>query len=226
MNIESALKSQYHAALKTLRHAIEKCPDALWDDPADGAAPFWRVVYHTLFYTHFYLQQDQQSFIPWVKHREEVECLDDIPGTTHALPISVTRIRATNCSNTGVSAMTRSMGASTRWISPPQGAGFRGTRCRRLNTRSSTSDTPSITRPHCRLACAVPPALASIGLAGMKRGGRVVDETTRIAIAFSPAPCDDPLLSGWTEVSSHGFLLSLCNRRWLEKFCFWSWVGG
>ena len=63
----------------------------------------------------------------------------------------------------------------------PQGAGFRGTRCRRLNTRSSTSDTPSITRPHCRLACAVTPALASIGLAGMKRGGRVVDGTTILA---------------------------------------------
>jgi hypothetical protein len=55
MNIQSALKSQYHAALKTLRLAVEKCPDALWDNPADGPAPFWRVVYHTLFYTHFYL---------------------------------------------------------------------------------------------------------------------------------------------------------------------------
>jgi hypothetical protein len=76
MNIQSALKSQYHAALKTLRSAIEKCPDALWDDPADGAAPFWRVVYHTLFYTHFYLQQDQQSFIPWAGHREEANFLD------------------------------------------------------------------------------------------------------------------------------------------------------
>src|ERR1700723_3732175 len=65
MNIQSALKSQYHAALKALCQAVEKCPDALWDDDPDGAAPFWRVVYHTLFYTHFYLQQDQHSFVPW-----------------------------------------------------------------------------------------------------------------------------------------------------------------
>jgi DinB superfamily len=79
MNIQSALKSQYHAALKTLRLAVEKCPDALWDDPADAAAPFWRVVYHTLFYTHFYLQQDQHSFIPWARHREEAEFLGVIP---------------------------------------------------------------------------------------------------------------------------------------------------
>jgi hypothetical protein len=76
MNIQSALKSQYHAALKTLRLAIKKCPDALWDDPADAAAPFWRVAYHTLFYTHFYLQQDQGSFTPWAGHREEANFLD------------------------------------------------------------------------------------------------------------------------------------------------------
>jgi DinB superfamily len=79
MNIQSALKSQYHAALTTLRYAIEKCPDALWDDPADGAAPFWRVVYHTLFYTHFYLQQNRHSFIPWVRHREDANFMDAIP---------------------------------------------------------------------------------------------------------------------------------------------------
>jgi DinB superfamily len=82
MNIQSALKSQYHAALKALRLAVEKCPDALWDDPADGAAPFWRVVYHTLFYTHFYLQQDQKSFIPWVGHREEADFLGAVPDDT------------------------------------------------------------------------------------------------------------------------------------------------
>ncbi len=78
MNIQSALKSQYHAALKTLLQAIEKCPDAMWNDPADGAARFWRVVYHTLFYTHFYLQQDQHSFVPWDKHREEANFIATI----------------------------------------------------------------------------------------------------------------------------------------------------
>jgi DinB superfamily len=86
MNIQSALKSQYHAALKTLRLAVEKCPDELWDDPADGAAPFWRVVYHTLFYTHFYLQPDQSAFTPWAKHREAVDLLDDVPADKPSPP--------------------------------------------------------------------------------------------------------------------------------------------
>jgi hypothetical protein len=80
MNVQSALKSQYHAALSALRSDVEKCPDALWNDPGDGAAPFWRVVYHTLFYTHFYLQQDQNRFVPWAGHREEANFLDTVSG--------------------------------------------------------------------------------------------------------------------------------------------------
>jgi hypothetical protein len=75
MEIRSALKSQYHASLETLRAAIEVCPDAMWNDPADGYATFWRVAYHTLFYTHFYLQQKQEDFIPWDRHRPDVQDL-------------------------------------------------------------------------------------------------------------------------------------------------------
>ena len=39
-----------------------------------------RVAYHTLFYAHFYLQQDQHSFTPWARHREEANFLDAVPG--------------------------------------------------------------------------------------------------------------------------------------------------
>ncbi len=52
MDVRSALKSQYHAVLKTLHEVIEKCPDSMWNDPADGSARFWRVAFHTLFYAH------------------------------------------------------------------------------------------------------------------------------------------------------------------------------
>jgi hypothetical protein len=79
MDVRSALKSQYHAALKTLREVIEKCPDAMWDDPADGAARFWRVGYHTLFFCHFYLQQRQEDFTPWARHREEAQFIAIVP---------------------------------------------------------------------------------------------------------------------------------------------------
>ncbi len=79
MDIQSALKSQYHAALKTLRYAIEKCPDTLWDNPEDGAARFWRVAYHTLYFAHLYLQKDQESFAPWAKHQEEANFIQSVP---------------------------------------------------------------------------------------------------------------------------------------------------
>ncbi len=79
MNIRSALKSQYHAALETLRQAIEACPDAMWNDPADGSSPFWRVAYHTLFYTHFYLHQKEADFTPWARHRDEAQYLSSVP---------------------------------------------------------------------------------------------------------------------------------------------------
>src|SRR5262245_51032939 len=82
MEIRAALKSQYHAALKTLREVIEKCPDAMWSDPAESAQ-FWRVVYHTLFYAHFYLQQSQESFRPWSKHREEAQFITSAPPDHH-----------------------------------------------------------------------------------------------------------------------------------------------
>src|SRR5271165_7110108 len=80
MEVRSALKSQYHATLKTLREAIEKSPDAMWNDTADGLAPFWRVAYHTLFYTHFYLQQKQEGFTPWARHRDEAQFMSSVPS--------------------------------------------------------------------------------------------------------------------------------------------------
>ena len=86
MDIRPALKSQYHAALKTLQDVIEKCPDAMWDDPKDREARFWRVGYHTLFYTHFYLQQDEKDFIPWARHRENAQSITVDPSEPSRKP--------------------------------------------------------------------------------------------------------------------------------------------
>jgi DinB superfamily len=86
MDVRSALKSQYHAALETLHEAIEQCPDAMWNDPADGSAPFWRVAYHTLFYAHFYLQQGQEDFTPWARHRDEAQYISSVPWASHRPP--------------------------------------------------------------------------------------------------------------------------------------------
>jgi DinB superfamily len=86
VDVQSALRSQYHAALRTLHEAIEKCPDGMWSDTGDGSAPFWRVAYHTLYFAHLYLQPNQEAFRPWARHREEAQYISSLPREPHRPP--------------------------------------------------------------------------------------------------------------------------------------------
>lgn len=73
--VRNALKTQYRAALATLRQAIERCPDDLW--VKEGKLPtFWQIAYHALFYAHLYMMPDLDSFVPWAKHRDEHESME------------------------------------------------------------------------------------------------------------------------------------------------------
>jgi hypothetical protein len=60
--LKQALKGQYHAALDMLRGAIEACPEEIW---LGGVPPrsFWRLAYHTLFFTNLYLQVKEADFV-------------------------------------------------------------------------------------------------------------------------------------------------------------------
>ncbi len=69
--LREALARQFHAGLVMLRRAMVACPDDLWVDDA-VANPFWRVAYHALFYTHFYLHVRADDFQPWARHRPNV----------------------------------------------------------------------------------------------------------------------------------------------------------
>jgi len=69
MDTKEVIKSQYWAALKMLEGAIVNCPDSLWDHP-NHKNKFWHTVFHTLFYTHLYLQPTEDDFTPWAKHEE------------------------------------------------------------------------------------------------------------------------------------------------------------
>jgi hypothetical protein len=71
--LRSALKSQYHAALAMLRAAIRRCPDDLWASSRGHASPFWRIAYHTLYYTHLYLQANNRDFNPWEYHHGGIQ---------------------------------------------------------------------------------------------------------------------------------------------------------
>jgi hypothetical protein len=83
--IKDALRSQYLAALEMLRIVVARCPEAIWYDKTPKV-PFWHVAYHVLFYVHFYLQESEESFSPWPKHRAEVQFLGQLPWPPHDAP--------------------------------------------------------------------------------------------------------------------------------------------
>jgi|694.fasta_scaffold135761_4 hypothetical protein len=77
--VKDALKNQYHAGLAMLRDCIEKCPDEVWNQ-RQSARSFWRIAYHTLYFTHMYLGESEHTFVPWDLHVEEHDNLYDAFG--------------------------------------------------------------------------------------------------------------------------------------------------
>lgn len=66
--------SQYQAALTMLREAVDSCSDELWVDPSYRHR-FWRVAYHTLFFTDMYLTTDEHTFRAWNGHSNHMQDL-------------------------------------------------------------------------------------------------------------------------------------------------------
>jgi len=64
MDIRRDLKEQYHAALAMLTDCIKRCPEDVW---VSGTYPrmFWRIVFHTAFFAHLYIGQNEAAFQPW-----------------------------------------------------------------------------------------------------------------------------------------------------------------
>jgi hypothetical protein len=77
--LSAAIRSQYEAALRMLRLAIEACPEQAWDDAGEKNR-FWHVAYHAVFFTHLYLHDSYETFRPWPGHRPEYQFLGQAPG--------------------------------------------------------------------------------------------------------------------------------------------------
>ena len=67
---KTSLWQQFGAAMDMLGNAVVACPDALWrvrlwdDIELPGAAEFWYIVYHTLFWLDLYLTGTVEGFAP------------------------------------------------------------------------------------------------------------------------------------------------------------------
>jgi hypothetical protein len=69
-NWKTSLRQQFGAAIDMLGNAVAACPDELWrvrlwdDAELPGAAEFWYIVYHTLFWLDLYLSGAVERFAP------------------------------------------------------------------------------------------------------------------------------------------------------------------
>lgn len=79
MDVRAGLKEQYHAGLKMLAECVEKCPDDMWTDQLSVekderglcVRSFWRIAYHSAYYTHLYMGQGEEAFEPWPERNKE-----------------------------------------------------------------------------------------------------------------------------------------------------------
>lgn len=61
--------NQYQAALCTLEQCLRFCPASAWDD-SDKDYPFSQVLFHTLFYTDYYLGKNRGELTLQAFHGE------------------------------------------------------------------------------------------------------------------------------------------------------------
>ena len=94
MDIRTDLKEQYHAALGMLADCVERCPDDLWISGTDWRT-FWRIAFHTAYFTHLYLGQDRAAFQSWPASPERYNMLWGQGGEVepYELPMEIEVLR-------------------------------------------------------------------------------------------------------------------------------------
>ena len=66
------IANQFEAALSTLNICVNKCPEAAWNARVANLK-FCQVVFHTLFFSDYYLGPNSDSFREQLFHRENKE---------------------------------------------------------------------------------------------------------------------------------------------------------
>jgi hypothetical protein len=87
-NAFGQIVSQYLASLAMLKSAIELCPESLWL-ASNYRNRYWHIAYHTLFYTHLYVNASEADFTAWARYRPECRALGsrpDVPAEERAIP--------------------------------------------------------------------------------------------------------------------------------------------
>ncbi|MHA2363251.1 MAG: hypothetical protein ACXAC7_04790 [Candidatus Hodarchaeales archaeon] len=71
--VKTAILEQYGATFKMLENLINNCPNEYWDS-SENEPPFYKVVYHTMFFIDMYLsgtKEESNSFMPRFPKQED-----------------------------------------------------------------------------------------------------------------------------------------------------------
>lgn len=85
---KTLILAQMKAALATLSQCIAGCPEEDWHE-RHGDYPFSQVVFHTLFFTDYYLQGDNPGFKEQPFHRTHPEFFQDYEELEWRDPINL-----------------------------------------------------------------------------------------------------------------------------------------
>lgn len=74
--VNQLISNQLSAALCTLHHCIERCPQTAWNASVGNHA-FCRVAFHTLFYADYYLGANAEPFKRQTFHQQNAAFFGD-----------------------------------------------------------------------------------------------------------------------------------------------------
>ncbi len=74
--LQEMLAHQFEAVFCTLNTCVERCPEESWDAPVANLA-FCQVTFHTLFFTDFYLGQNEDLLRRQKFHRDHADFFRD-----------------------------------------------------------------------------------------------------------------------------------------------------
>ena len=85
---KTLIANQFEAALCMLNRCMDRCPDAGWNARV-GSYPFSQVMFHTLFFTDYYLGQNEAGLREQQFHKKHAEFFADYEQTQPREPVSV-----------------------------------------------------------------------------------------------------------------------------------------
>lgn len=77
--------NQLLATMSTLKQSIDTCPEKEWNE-RHGDYPFSQVVFHALFFTDYYLSENEEEFLAQEFHKTNTSLFTDYEELENKIP--------------------------------------------------------------------------------------------------------------------------------------------